>query len=31
VRLLKGELAIESTPGAGSRLLISGPLRVSAI
>lgn len=31
VRLLKGELAIESTPGAGSRLLISGPLRAPAI
>ena len=27
VRLLKGELVIESTPGAGSRLIISAPIR----
>jgi len=31
VRLLEGELIIDSTPGAGSRLLISGPLRAPAI
>ena len=26
VRLLKGKLVIESTPGAGSRLIISAPV-----